>query len=248
LTKDDYEQTVEPLQDDARRHGPRIRLLLQIGPEYRGFTTGAAWEKVETGLRSPSMLRQFDGYALVTDLKWIREWTYIVGFLLPIPLRVFGNQQRDEAIAWLSSLPEHPGVSHRLLSESGVVVVEVTPPLRAQDFDALAVTADTWLETHDALPGVVVHVRGFPGWENVGGLLRHIRFVRDHRRRVRRVALAADGKLASLAPRLAEHFVKPGVKGFGYDELDKAVAWAAGPSGGRPATSSAGTSAASSQS
>ena len=107
-----------------------------------------------------------DGYAVVTDLQWIREWTHVMGFLLPFPLRVFGNDERDEAIAWLSALPEGPGVTHHLLPESGVLVVEVTAPLRAQDFDALAATADTWLETHDALPGVVIHARAFPGWEN----------------------------------------------------------------------------------
>jgi hypothetical protein len=105
-------------------------------------------------------------------------------------------------------------------------VVEVTDPLRAQDFDALAATADAWLATHDELPGVVVHARTFPGWENIGGLLRHMRFVRDHHRAVRRVALAADTRLAELVPRLAEHFVKAEIRHFGYDELDEAVAWA----------------------
>jgi hypothetical protein len=43
--------------------------------------------------------------------------------------------------AWLRSLPEGPAVSHRLLPESGVIVVEVKQALRAQDFDALAFTA-----------------------------------------------------------------------------------------------------------
>ena len=60
-------------------------------------------------------------------------------------------------------------------------------------------------------------------------MLRHLRFVRDHHRKVRRVALAVDGVLADLAPRLSEHFVQAEIKGFGYDELDRALAWAAGP-------------------
>jgi hypothetical protein len=113
--------------------------------------------------------------------------------------------------------------------ESGVLVVEVTAPLRVQDFDALAATADTWLETHEVLPGIVIHARQFPGWENVAGMLRHLRFSRDHHRKVRRVALAADSRLAGLAPHLAEHFVQAEIKAFGYDELDKALEWAASP-------------------
>jgi stage II sporulation SpoAA-like protein len=111
----------------------------------------------------------------VTDIGWIRELTQVIGFLMPWPVRVFSNEERDKAIEWLSSLPEGPGVSHRLVPESELIVIEVKEPLRAQDFDALALTADTWLETHGELHGLVIHARQFPGWENVGSLVRHVR-------------------------------------------------------------------------
>jgi hypothetical protein len=183
------------------------------------------------GLRA---LRLFEGYALVTDIGWIREWTHLVGFLLPWPLRVFGNDERDKAIDWLRSLPEGPGVSHRLLPDFEVLVVEVHEPLRAQDFDALALTADTWLETHRKLHGIVIHTRQFPSWDNIGSLLQHLRFVRDHHQKVNRVALAADSALAALAPRLAENFVHAELKNLGYDELEAAIAWAAANPASRP--------------
>ncbi|HXJ83683.1 MAG TPA: STAS/SEC14 domain-containing protein, partial [Candidatus Methylomirabilis sp.] len=85
-----------------------------------------------------------------------------------------------------------------------------------------------WIEAHGELRGLVVHAREFPGWENLESLVRHLRFVRDHHRSVRRVAVSAGGKLAALAPRLAEHFVKAELQHFGYDELDRAIAWASG--------------------
>jgi hypothetical protein len=244
LTKEDYERSIEPLFDDARRSGRRIKLLIEIGPEYDGYTAGAAWEKTANAFRNPSLVRLLDGYAVVTDLRWLHEWAHLMAFLLPFPLRVFGSDERAAAIAWLSSTPEGPGVSHRLIPDSGVLVVEVTEPLRTQDFDALATTADAWLATHDALPGVVVHARAFPGWENVAGMLRHFRFVRDHHRVIRRVALAADGAVAELAPALAEHFVRAEIKGFGYDELDDAVAWAGGSAEERVAAAATPTSVA----
>lgn len=231
ISKEDYERVFKPLVDDALQQGRRIRLLYQIAPDFHGVTPGAAWEDVKIGLRS---LRLFDGCAIVTDIGWIRELTQVIGFLMPWPVRVFSNEERDKAIEWLSSLPEGPGVSHRLVPESELIVIEVKEPLRAQDFDALALTADTWLETHGELHGLVVHARQFPGWENVGSLVRHVRFVRDHHRKVKRVALAADSKLATLAPRLAEHFVQAEVNSFGYDELDEAIAWAAAPTDQRP--------------
>ena len=231
LTKNDYEQAIEPLFDEARRTGRRIRLLVQIGPDYDGYTAGAAWEKTANAFRHPSLVKLIDGYAVVTDLRWLHEWSRLMAFLLPFPLRVFGNDERTAAIAWLSSVPEGPGVALRLLPESGVLVVEVTEPLRAQDFEAVAATVDAWLSTHEALSGIVLHAHEFPGWENVAGLLHHFRFVHDHHHAIRRVALAADGAVAELAPRLAEHFVRAEVERFDYDGLDDAIAWASQPAG-----------------
>lgn len=225
ISKEDYERVFEPLLDEARRAGRRIRLLYQLGPEFEGFTAGAAWEDVRLGFGA---LRLFDGCAVVTDAGWIRESTRLIGFVMPCPVRAFATAERAGAVEWLRSLPEGPAVSHRLIPETGVLVVEVRQALRAQDFETLAATADEWIEAHGALEGLVIHAREFPGWENLGSLVRHIRFVRDHQRRVRRVALASDSRLAGLAPRLAEHFVQADVKGFGYDALEAAIAWAGG--------------------
>ena len=225
LTREDYEKVLEPLLDGARREGRRLRLLYQVGPEFEGFTAGAAWEDAKLGLRS---LRSFAGCAVVSDRDWIRESTRIAGLLLPCPVQVFSNRERDKAIEWLGSLPQEAGVTHRLLAEKGVIVVEVKHALSAQDFDAIALTADPWIESHGELEGLVIRARAFPGWENLGSLVRHVQFVRDHHRKVKRIALATDGRLASLGPRIGEHFVRAEVRSFGYDELDTAVAWAAG--------------------
>lgn len=225
ISREDYEEVFAPLLHEARREGRRIRFLYQLGPEFEGFTPGAAWEDAKIGLH---FLRLFEGCAVVTDVAWVREMTRLMGFLMPCPVRQFGNHERDQAVAWLVSLPEGAAVSHRLLADSGVIVVEVRQALRAQDFDALSLTADTWIEAHGSLQGLVIHAREFPGWENFGSFLRHVRFVRDHHREVKRIAFAADSKLATLAPRIAEHFIKAEVKSFRYDELDAAIVWAAG--------------------
>lgn len=225
VSKEDYEKVLVPFFDEARREGRRLRFLYQLGQEFEGFTAGAAWEDAKIGLQS---IRLFDGCAVVSDLGSIRELTRLVGFLMPCPVRVFSNHERDKAVDWLGSLPEYPAISHRLISETGVIVVEVKEALRAQDFDALAFTADTWIEAHGGLQGLVIHTREFPGWENFGSLVRHLRFVRDHHRKVKRIALAADSKLASVAPRIVEHFIQAEVKTFGYDELESAIAWAGG--------------------
>ncbi|MEO8502372.1 MAG: STAS/SEC14 domain-containing protein [Acidobacteriota bacterium] len=230
VSKEDYERVVEPMLDEARQAGRRLRFLYQFGPDFEKFTPSAAWEDAKVGLRS---MQLFDGVAVVSDVAWLREAVHLAGFLMPCPVSTFSYKERDSAVAWLQQLPEDTGVSHRLLPDSGVIVVEVKRALRAHDFDALALTADTWIEAHGELRGLVIHTREFPGWENLPSLLGHLRFVRGHHRKIERVALAADTKLATFAPHLAEHFIKAEVKAFGYDELESAIAWA----GGSPSTS-----------
>ena len=227
LTREDYEKVFTPLVDGARRDGRRLRLLYQVGPEFEGFTPGAAWEDAKLGLRA---LRTFDGCAVVTDRDWLRESTRVASFFLPCPVHVFPNREIDKAVEWLRSLPREVGVTHRLLADRGVLVIDAKKALQAQDFDALALIADPWIESHGALEGVVIHARTFPGWESLGSLVRHVQFVRDHHRNVKRIALAADGKLAGIAPRIGEHFVRAEVKSFGYDQIDAAIAWASQPS------------------
>ncbi|HEX5072729.1 MAG TPA: STAS/SEC14 domain-containing protein [Gemmatimonadaceae bacterium] len=225
VSQQDYQQVFEPLIDEARRANRRLRLLYQFGPEFDGFTAGGVWEDASIGLRS---LRLIEGLAIVSDIGWIRDSSRLLGFFMPGPVRHFGNGQLADAVAWLQALPDAAGVTHRLLADRGVIVAEVTQALRARDFDELAVTADSWIEAHGQLQGLVIHARRFPGWENLGGLIRHVRFVRDHHRKIKRIAIAADGELATLAPRLGEHFIQAEVKSFAYDALDSAIAWASG--------------------
>jgi hypothetical protein len=225
LTRDDYERILEPLLDEARCQGRRIRFLYQIGPEFEGFTAGAAWEDAKLGLRS---LRSFAACAVVTDREWVRDAARIAGFFLPCPVRAFPGRERDKAIEWLGASPREVGLSHRLLPREGVLVIEAKHALTAQDFDVLALEVDPWIESHGELQGVVIHAGAFPGWENLGSLMRHVQFVRDHHRKVRRIALAVDGRLAGLAPRIGEHFVSAEVRTFANDQLDVALSWAAG--------------------
>lgn len=228
LSKPEYDEVVVPMLEEATRTGRRIRCLCQVDSAFRGLTPGAAWEDVRLGLRA---LRLFEACAVVSDLGWVRQWTRAAAFFMPCAVQVFGEHEREQAIKWLSSMPERPAITHRLVPESGVVVVEVSQPLRVPDFDALGLTVDTWLDSHDRLPGLVLQARAFPGWENLGGLIRHIRFVREHHRKIRRVAVAVDGPMGTLAPRVAEHFVQAEVRRFGHDQLDEAIEWAAGLAG-----------------
>ncbi len=169
LSKDDYEQVMQPLLDEARDEGRRLRLLYQFGPEFEGFTVGAAWEDARIGLQS---LRLFDGCAVVSDVGWIRDSTSLAGFMLACPVRVFENRERSAAAQWLESLPEGAAATHRLIPESGVSSSRSHKPwrpgLRRTGHDG-----GRMIESHGSLQGLVV-MRASTGIGRARGLSRHL--------------------------------------------------------------------------
>jgi hypothetical protein len=226
VSKEDYDRVVVPMLDEARREGRRVRFLYHFTPEFSGFTAGGAWEDAEVGFR---YLRLFERCAIVSDKDWIRGASRFVGTLLPCPVKIFRDDEWNEALAWLGAPASSGHLEHRLIPERGVLVVEPHGRLSVEDFDSIALTVDPWIESGRDLHGMVVHAREFPGWESVGSFLRHVQFVRDHHRKIRRVALSADGKIAKLAPALVENFVGAEIQHFGFEELDRAVDWASRP-------------------
>ena len=113
-----------------------------------------------------------------------------------------------------------------MLEDQGVLLLEPEAPLTADDFAAVSRDVDPWIEKQGQLQGIVIRAHAFPGWDDLAGLLSHVRFVRDHHRKVRRVALAVDAALLDLAASVTRHFVAAEVKRFHYDELEEALAWA----------------------
>jgi hypothetical protein len=99
--------------------------------------------------------------------------------------------------------------------------------LCAEDFDAVATTLDQVLENDGELRGIVVHAESLPGWANLGALLRHRRFVSEHRGTRGRTALAVNGPLGPQGPLFMNHFTQVDAKRFAFSDVDAAIRWAA---------------------
>jgi len=118
-----------------------------------------------------------------------------------------------------------PMIQYELLRERGILILKPEGALRAEDFTALAGAVDPYIEQHGELKGLVVEARSFPGWEDFAALLSHLRFVRDHHRRVRRIAVVSDSTLLNVAPKIASHFVSAEVRTFDAGDRAAALAW-----------------------
>jgi hypothetical protein len=119
-------------------------------------------------------------------------------------------------------------IEHSLDAVNSILVVRPQSALEAADFAQLAKTADPHIEKTGGLAGLIVDARAFPGWESFGALAAHIRFVRDHHRRIRRVAVVTDSALGKLAEKLAAHFVAAKIRRFKAGELEAARQWILG--------------------
>jgi len=119
-------------------------------------------------------------------------------------------------------------LEYELLPDRGVLVVRPQGKLTKEDFAALTAEADAHIEAHGGLNGLMIEMGAFPGWEDFAGFASHIRFVRDHHRQIRRVAFVSDSQVASLAPKLAKHFVAAEIRHFPAGAGDEGLAWLGG--------------------
>ncbi len=115
-----------------------------------------------------------------------------------------------------------------LLKDDGILVVEPRDALTADDFRAIALTIDPYIEEHGKLTGLLVDAPSFPGWDSFGALIQHLKFVRDHHRQIDRVAAMTDNEFLKIAPRIAEHFAHPEIRVFPSAERARALAWLQG--------------------
>lgn len=111
--------------------------------------------------------------------------------------------------------------------QRGILSVRPQAALEAADFATLAGAVDPYIEAGGTLCAIIIEAPKFPGWDSLGAMAAHFRFVRDHHRHVERVALVTDSTLGEAAARLAAHFVSAEVRSFSTSESASARAWAA---------------------
>jgi hypothetical protein len=120
-------------------------------------------------------------------------------------------------------------LDYMIMKPEGIVVMKPKAPLSKEDFGGLSAAVDAYLSDHAGIRGVLIHAAAFPGWESFAGFVAHMRFVRDHQKKVGRVALVTDSALAGVAEAVAGHFSAAEFRHFPYAEDEQALAWLKGP-------------------
>lgn len=116
-------------------------------------------------------------------------------------------------------------IDHTLDTANSILHVRPKSSLEAEDFAQLAQTADPHIEKTGGLAGLIIEAPTFPGWESLGAMAAHIRFVRDHHRLIKKIGVVTDSALADVAQRLASHFVSAEIRRFPAGQLAAAKQW-----------------------
>jgi len=107
------------------------------------------------------------------------------------------------------------------------LILEPSGSLNRSDIDRLTERFNDMVNATGRVPNLVVHAPGFPGWRDFGTMLKHLRFIREHHKLIRRIALVTDGRILEYAPKIARYFVAAEVRQFPPEDLDGALAWVA---------------------
>jgi hypothetical protein len=116
-------------------------------------------------------------------------------------------------------------VNYELLRNEGILVIRPQYSLEASDFQRIAQEIDPYIEANGKLIGVLIDAESFPGWKDLAALVAHLRFAREHHRKIERLAVVSDSNLLTLAPQIAGHFVQADVRHFGQSQKEGALAW-----------------------
>jgi hypothetical protein len=116
-------------------------------------------------------------------------------------------------------------IQFELLRDQGILILSPNGPLEAGDFERISEEIDPFIALNGKLGGLMICAKAFPGWESFGAMVSHLRFVKDHHRKIDRIAAVTDSEFLRIMPHIAKHFVSAEIRQFPSDERTQALAW-----------------------
>mgnify|MGYP001550154934 CR=1 FL=1 len=116
-------------------------------------------------------------------------------------------------------------MEYTLDTENALLIVRPASPLAESDFLQLARAVDPYIRDTGDLAGLLIDAPAFPGWDSLGAMVAHFRFVRDHEKHIGKIALVTDSVMGDVAEKLASHFVSAQIQHFPAGQVDAAVQW-----------------------
>ena len=106
-----------------------------------------------------------------------------------------------------------------------ILILEPDGPLESTDFEKLAKEVDPYIIGNGRLNGLMIYTKSFPGWDSFAAFLSHMKFVRNHHQKIKKIAAVTGSGFLSIMPQVANHFIQAEVRHFDFDDKDAAREW-----------------------
>ena len=116
-------------------------------------------------------------------------------------------------------------LNYELNRQEGILILKPMGPLESTDFEKLAGEVDPYIIENGTLNGLMIYTKSFPGWDNFAAFLSHIKFVKNHHQKIKKIAAVTGSGFLSIMPQVANHFIRADVRHFDYDDKDTALNW-----------------------
>ena len=119
-------------------------------------------------------------------------------------------------------------LSINLNEVESIAILKPNGELSEDDFRSAAKIIDPYIEKSGKLNGIIIQVKSFPGWDSFSALITHLKFVKEHHKKVSHVAFVTDSPIGGFAERIGSHFVNAEIRSFSFGELEDAKHWILG--------------------
>jgi hypothetical protein len=100
ITRDDWEDVLLPMVREAEE----IRLLIEIPDHLDRERASESWHEVRDGVDLHELRdAPWSRLALATDHAWVATAAFLLGWMVPGELRVFGLDEHEQAKEWLAA-------------------------------------------------------------------------------------------------------------------------------------------------
>ena len=226
LRAEDYETQLIPLVNEKLKHHHKLDLLCRVEGEWKGMEAGAVWQDLRLGL---GRIGHWARMAIVSDIKWMENAIRLFRVFSPGELRHFGSGDYEGAKDWVCEI-DRARINITLDGDAGILVLEpvADKALSEDDFEAVGKAIGNYLQDHDRLRGILIHSRKFPGWQSVGALFAHLKFVNAVHDKISKIALVTDSPMGTFADHVLDPLMLAKVRKFDYDDRDEAMSWLRG--------------------
>ncbi|HEY7660794.1 MAG TPA: STAS/SEC14 domain-containing protein [Actinomycetota bacterium] len=96
----DYEGVLTPAIEAAIAEHGKVRLVYELGPEYEGYSAGAAWDDLKLWMPH---LSTWERCAVVTDHTMMADAIRLFRPIMPGDIKVFPVSELDDALTWAAA-------------------------------------------------------------------------------------------------------------------------------------------------